>query len=88
MASAMTDLSTQALYERYELLKGHEEHKNNLIEVRTYENLGERSKVFQELLHRLDKSNKGYEQERLDHARVRIPHKVRYGPEADSATGK
>jgi hypothetical protein len=61
------------LHQQFELLKGVEQHKNKLIEVRivhTGRNLGlVTPNVRQDLLNRLDKLSEDFQQEKLDHAR-------------------
>ena len=61
---------SKALRQRYEVLKGAENHKNHLIEVNCHcRSPYGISVVYQELLRRVDQLTIDYHQEKLDHAR-------------------
>lgn len=73
----MATEEVNTLRQRFELLKGAEQHKNALIEVRHISLSGFQglpyspmsSQPHQELLARLDELSDDYRQEKLDHAR-------------------
>lgn len=69
----MADQGSRAIYAEYEMLKGIEQRKNNLIEVKHHSLSPKVGPLTadneQELLRRYDQLSEAYEREQLDHAR-------------------
>lgn len=66
----MADQDSHAMYAEYEMLKGVEQRKNILIEVKCFHVIGTPAADNEkELLRRYDQLSEAFEREQLDHAR-------------------